>query len=111
MTDGYTKRDRKALVKAFREGKKFLWDGKSPRGPWVDNMICFAIALAEHAGAVTPRAGALAANLIQRRLGWGTGMRTWLKDRGVPRGDLTDERVQAHRHAWLDLLIAEFSAP
>ena len=109
MTEEYTTEDRKALVKAFREGKKFLWDGKSPQAPWTDNTIGFAIALAERAGAVTPRAGTLAANLIQRRLGCHTVMRNWLEDRGVPRGDLTDERVQAHRHAWLDLLIAEFS--
>lgn len=34
----------------------------------------------------------------------------WLLDVAkVPANDLTYERVQAHRHAWVDMLIEEFS--
>ena len=111
MTDGYTKRDRKALVKALREGKKFLWDGRSPRPPGQDRMICFAIGIANSSGCVSERARSLCTNLISQRLDGCSGLRTWLRNQGIPESQITNERLQAHRHAWLDLLIAEFSEP
>lgn len=111
MTDGYTTEDRKSLVTAFCEGKKFLWDGKSARVPGQDGMICFAIGSARERGRVSMQAETLAVNLIEQRLGRCSGMRTWLRNQGIPEREVTNECVQAHRHAWLDLLIAEFSEP
>lgn len=111
MTDGYTKRDRKALVKAFREGKKLLWDGRSGTHNPMDAMICFTIGRAQSKGLVSDQAYTLATNLIDQRLAGSCGMRSWLRNQGIPEREITNERMQAHRHAWLDLLIAEFSAP
>lgn len=48
-------------------------------------------------------------NIITARIGQGT-LGGWLMSQGVKKAELTYAKMQAHRHAWIDLLIEEFSA-
>jgi hypothetical protein len=86
-------------VAALRAAKKQL----SNTGRDIENRyIC--VALSE------TKVGCAVSLEIIRRLD-GMTVRTWLY-RNLPEsrhGEITDERVQAHRHAWVDQLIKEFS--
>jgi hypothetical protein len=48
--------------------------------------------------------------VIRQRMDNEFGMEQWLRKHGVPKGEINQKRLQAHRHAWLDLLIKEFEA-
>lgn len=107
MKTNYTPSQREAIAKAFRAAKPRLWDGVQPRGWWYTSQICFAVV--EGLGG---RGARHACEEVTRRLEGSVTMRMWLLEVArVPSGHLTPERVQAHRHAWLDRLIAEFEAP
>ena len=121
MTDTqeqYTKEQRKQIAEDLRLCKQYLWDGVSDRGIDVNgyalrvNDICHAIARA--AKFTYPYADFMRRTYLTRRMimgrldGW-LSFWGWLRAQGVPNKDLTTEAVQAHRHAWVDRLIKEFS--
>ena len=81
-----------------------------------EKFICIAITTA---AAYTKRmtSGAIerCTGIVESRLEHDYTMEGWLVNRGcIPEAFLNDhnilDRIQAHRHAWLDLLIAEFEA-
>ncbi len=82
-----------------------LWDGVSPIGGTTP-YTCYAIAAASciDFGSVSIDALDMRYEIV-RRLEGGT-LYSWLLDR-VPLHLLTDERVQAHRLAWMRLLPEE----
>ena len=98
---------RKQLVEVFTQAKEWLWDG----GPIFklflkSRYICVAINECHY----LPRAHRESATaIVSKRLQGAHTLKGWLKGKGIPEEDLTPERMQAHRHAWLDLLIEEFS--
>ena len=97
--------DRKAIAAAFRAAKPLLWDGRGSPGYFEPHeYICLALE------ATDADEWRQARSVIRVRIG-GSQMRTieeWLIDQGIPRKQMTPKRLQAHRHAWLDMLIAEF---
>ena len=100
-----TKRERLAIARAFQECKKYLWLGPGtvcPTGG--SSFICHALgAWGEKSGTDPAR------EVIEARLGDCRTLESWLHEQGITSKKLTDEKVQAHRHAWVDLLIEEFS--
>jgi len=82
--------------------KKHLSDGISYKTPYICFAIGRTVAAARHKDALR--------KLIMRRLEGEGSLEFWLLSKGVSRREFTRERVQAHRHAWVDMLIAEFQA-
>lgn len=99
---------RQAIAAAFRAAKSCLWDGVSPRGFGNETRyICIGLTAVSD-----PLVRQDACRIINSRLCGRPSLEGWLfAEAGVHEADLTDARVQAHRHAWLDQLIAEFEAP
>jgi hypothetical protein len=95
--------DRKAIAAAFRAAKPLLWDGASNGG---ERFICHAINESNHSARFA------AMRVIQERLNCAQrgcySLCRWLEFQGIAWRHLTPKRLQAHRHAWLDMLIAEF---
>lgn len=95
----------KQIVATLKAAKGRLWDGLNPPIPSdKERYICFAVEEADPTDA-----GMEVVAIIESRLAPNASVAGWLYSRGVSEEDLTTERVQAHRHAWLDLLIEEFS--
>ena len=78
--------------------------------------ICIAIgAAAEDRKRITVKDLVRCASIIESRLEGFCTLEGWLADKGcIPNACFqsmaTRDRIQHHRHAWLDLLIAEFQA-
>ena len=97
----------KQIANAFRKAVPFLRTDELDGGK--TSFICFAVDDATDCGRVDRRACDKACEIIGKRLGVGCGsIHTWLRRQGIPEKDLTHDRVQAHRHAWLQQLIKEF---
>lgn len=91
----------------FREAKKHLIRSEAEIGRVTGTMlICWAIDRVP--ARLQERDDARA--IIKDRLKGHSVLDQWLQANGVKNRDITFDRVQAHRHAWLDLLIAEFEA-
>lgn len=94
--------DRKAIAAAFRAAKQELWDG-SP-STYFDKFTYICNALDSTKSNATEAAKvAIRSRLMPERF-----LDTWLKRKGIDAEDYPPECLQAHRHAWLDMLIAEF---
>ena len=76
-------------------------------------FICFAIGDGcENIAAPTlPAAADEACRIIDERLDRYSTIRMWLVGQGVEQSEMTLDRLQTHRHKWLQQLIAEFEAP
>lgn len=97
----YTKTQRRQIALAFRDAKSRLWDGKSTcfdKEQWICHAIGFGVS------------GDLARGVVEARLGDAAFLTQWLEWQGVVFDRRDAARIQAHRHAWLDLLIKEFEA-
>ena len=103
----------------LRLAKTYLWDGKDPATP-LPSCICFAIkeaacdasksATDDEASDIYELRYVLRRRIAAHLAPYST-LAMWLHETaGVPYSALTDARVQAHRHAWLDMLIAEHEA-
>lgn len=107
-----SKDEAKDIVVALKLAKLQLWDdiGENIEYGHV-SYICVALDLVTHDWCRDRRrAVGLIKYIIGERMGERITMASWLKyTAGIPANELTLERVQAHRHAWVDLLIEEFS--
>lgn len=102
-----TSEQRAEIVKALTSAKRHLWRGSRSREGKTE-YICIALECFAHRHPI----GALhAKSMISERLGADVTFRSWLEQQGIAKRSLTYARVQQHRHAWVDQLIAEFSAP
>lgn len=99
----YTKTQRQNLVKVFEAAKLFLWDGSNSSYGIKKEYICHAIERTNLPGAH------MAKLLVMRRLDGYYTFYNWLVRHGVSSFAITETRMQAHRLAWLNLLIEEFS--
>ena len=99
------------------EAKKYLWDGEDEKElERLDKSeyICFAILSAarnspteteDHSTYLRCR------KVIERNLFPHNCVETWLlRSAGIPPKEMTHKRIQAHRLAWMNLLIKEFKA-
>lgn len=109
--------DRPGLVRAFRAAKLHLSPSRF-KGNDKSEFICWAINGARRAGEISAEERDLAKRVIESRLGDYIELVSWLLAPSSPvRGLVLDDRysggykLQLHRQAWLDLLIAEFSDP
>ena len=106
----------KQIAKAFRNALPFLWNGRGEftRELRLQEYICHAIrrgVRSQGYGFEMSSAADTARYIIQSRLTIGKytmPMDDWLHETGVPCSELTEPRVQAHRKAWLKMLIKEF---
>ena len=108
MQQEYTAEERKQMAKCFKEAKKYLAKDVEEHRKNVDKeiRICYAIS-ATNVDRKTRRACRL---VILRRLEGFCCFEEWLLNQGVSEEALSNSTaLQAHRHAWLDLLIKEFS--
>jgi hypothetical protein len=85
--------------------------------PTKEKFICIAITTAAaHCKRMTVADVERCEDVIKSRMDGEYTLEGWLADRGCVANDYfqfsrtTKDRIQAHRHAWLDLLIAEFEA-
>lgn len=83
----------------------------------LDKFICLAIdTAASHTKRITNKDVERCVHIVGSRLDGETTLESWLADRGCIHHhwalvDLaTRNRIQQHRHAWLDQMIAEFKA-
>ena len=89
----------------LRACKGFLWDGISKRGEQ-KYAICYALTEMLGLKQTDELRG-----IIHKRLKDNTTLFAWLLyECEIPREQLTEAAVQAHRHAWVDLMIKEFEA-
>ena len=84
-------------------------------GMYKARFICHAISLAACKRFITNDDYVRVRNIVEERLGRHDTLEGWLESKGVisRKHVLTDEdrdHIQAHRHAWMDLMIAEFEA-
>ena len=104
------KKERKTIVAALEISKLYLWDGE---GEWTrdkSEYICIAL---YDAWSASPKYGKVVCyirELIEYRLCGTNSLEKWLKVyMEIPADQITPQRMQAHRLAWINLLIEEFS--
>lgn len=102
----YAPQTRAAIRKAFAVAKDYLADGETFNEQRT-KFICLALDEAERRDRCSALGARLARNIINNRLGRNMTLDGWLRDEGVR--NFSYRRLQAHRHAWLNLLIKEFS--
>jgi hypothetical protein len=101
----------KAIASMLRAAKKEL----SPkRNPYCGKCtyICNAVDRAAKKAGKIGIGKYITKEIIAVRLGGTIGktLDGWLDEQGVPCEDRTTAAMQEYRHAWLDMLIKEFSA-
>jgi hypothetical protein len=85
-------------------------------GSGKEKFICIAITVAAaNCKRMTDEDVERCEDVIKSRMDGVYTLECWLVDRGCIPGEFLHDhnildRIQAHRHAWLDLLIAEFEA-
>ncbi len=122
MSCKYTLEERAGIVRAFEAAKSALWDGTGswawgygPGGKVIEKYICNCIAKTNrwNVNENEFRYGNMAKQIVQERLGDHYSFERWLGANGVSSsksvGYNNPKMMQAHRKAWLDLLIKEFS--
>ena len=91
------KTDRKNIVKLLQLSKTYLWNGVDRRRDCENRYICMAI---YEAGEATPEYKKLvwvARDIINFRLCGTFSLEKWLKSyMGIPKSQLTNEKMQAH---------------
>lgn len=100
----------KEIAAGFAAAKQYLWDGVSPQIPvYLPRHICLALSCATNKRKITVKVRKHCQEIIAQRIDRRRTLESWLNSKGVKGAELTCQRMQAYRHAWLDLLIKEFS--
>lgn len=94
------------MVEQLKKAKDNLWDGKEKHSS-KERFVCMAILFSTSVDD-KPSYSRLLRDEIARRLEYKTLIR-WLSHQGVNRYDMTVERLQAYRLAWINNMIEEFS--
>ena len=98
----------KEIAAGFAAAKKYLWDGVSSQNA-VYMHICMAIDEAAIKRKITVKTRDACRKVIASRLGNNLTFEGWLIRKNVSITEAGTPKMQAHRQAWLDLLIKEFS--
>ena len=100
----------KEIAAGFAAAKQYLWDGEFFQNPlYLPIHICTALCRASDRRKITVKVRKRCQEIISQRIDKCPTFESWLISKGVKNAELTRQRMQAHRHAWLDLLIKEFS--
>lgn len=100
----------KKIAAGFAAAKQYLWDGMSSQIPvYLHTHICVALSRASEERKITVRVRKRCQEIIDQRIDDKVTLGNWLISKGIKNAELTCQRMQAYRHAWLDLLIKEFS--
>lgn len=100
----------KEIAAGFSAAKQYLWDGVSPRIlGYLHIHICTAIDKAASKRKITVKTRDACKKVIATRLDNSITFENWLIRKSVTITEADRPKVQAHRQAWLDLLIKEFS--
>lgn len=100
----------KEIAAGFSAAKQYLWDGVSPQIPvYLPVFICIALTCASDRRKITAKVRKRCREIISQRIDRRYTLEGWLAYKGIKKAELTSQRMQAYRHAWLDLLIKEFS--
>ena len=100
----------KEIAAGFAAAKEYLWDGVSSQIPvYLPIHICIALFFASNRRKITVKVRKHCQEIITQRLDRQPTFESWLISVGVKNTEITHQRMQAHRQAWLDLLIKEFS--
>ena len=100
----------KEIAAGFAAAKQYLWDGVSPRNlVYLPIHICIALSRASDKRKITVKVRKHCQEIIAQRIGDIGNLEAWLSFKGIKNNELTLQRMQAYRQAWLDLLIKEFS--
>lgn len=102
----YTPEQRRSIADDLRRALPLIWTGIGPMRSDQTRFICRAIAIAGVRGEFDPTN--LAQRVVRDRLGKAPTLWRWLMSQGIDRRELTNRNVQAHRIAWVKLLIEEF---
>ena len=101
---------RKQVHAALKASKRWLSKGDDTYEFGVTDYICIALAIVGDDNPDHYIGAEKAKRIIAKRLDGCYALDTWLNLRGISFGNLNDYKMmQAHRHAWLDMLIKEFS--
>ena len=113
------KKQRKEIALVLELSKKYLWDGVCQYYAGYGNMECIPTGNTEYICHALDKASnnnleyrdsvEKIKSIISKRLGKYETLIEWLKENGVDNVNLTYLNVQAHRLAWINLLIKEFS--
>lgn len=93
-------------AKAFKLVKQHIWDGTSSEVDYSE-FICITLVMLAAQDFISKRTAQQCAKIVRDRVG--STLEEWLVKQGVPYTEFTPRRLQAHRKAWLDMLIKEFS--
>lgn len=99
----------KKIAAGFATAKKYLCDGAEENLRNKTQYICIALKNACNKKEISVKVQIACALVISSRLDGAFTIRTWLREQGICAEAMTYAHMQAHRHAWLDLLIKEFS--
>ena len=97
----------KEIAAGFAAAKQYLWDGEFPQ--YLPTHICIALSRASDKRKITVEVRKHCQEIIAQRIDRRYTLEGWLTRKGIKKSELTYQRMQAYRHAWLDLLIKEFS--
>lgn len=99
----------KKIAAGFVVAKRYLWDGVEELTGNKSSYICFALRNACNKKEISIKVCLACTSIISSRLNGSFTLKTWLRAQGIFVGDISNALLQKHRHAWLDLLIKEFS--
>ena len=101
----------KEIAAGFAAAKQYLWDGESLQilASSLPIHICIALSRASDKRKITVEVRKHCQKIIAQRIDRRYTLEGWLTRKGIKKTELTYQRMQAYRHAWLDLLIKEFS--
>lgn len=105
----FTKQERRDIRAVLVSAKLKLWDGRKRKYNSLSSntFICHAI---DASWSPTLQAKVNAKRVITSRLEGYCTLGEWLMTKvNIPAYKISTLRIQQHRHAWLDLLIKEFS--
>lgn len=102
------------IVKGLTAAKKFLWNGKDPRGAYIngkETCVCYCIANAHNKRMIDRETESHAANYVQDMISGYAFASSWLRDHvsTEERLSMTDADIQEWRLRWINHMIKELS--
>ena len=104
------KKERKKIVAVLELSKEYLWDGEGNCPFDKSEYICIALCDVCCTLPKYKKFVCYIRELIEYRLCGTNSLENWLRIyMGIPADQFAPQRMQAHRFAWINLLIEEFS--
>lgn len=117
MAKIYTETEREQIAQAFSTALDLLWDGESEDSkkrlyPEGSRTACEYICdILSHLSRCGIKGAEEARTVVLERIGGYSTFFSWLLSNGVRYEEMSDKNVQAHKKAWLRMLVEEFKTP